>query len=140
MIETQNLVPAGSSRIPNWVSGGSYVIGDQVVSPAVLLPYVRRTNGGGVTDPSADATNWQPFAQTIKLIQRGVISVPSGSTTATATITAVDTSKSILSNLGRHIDISRGGSLTLTNSTTITATCTTGSSNTTISYQLVEYY
>jgi hypothetical protein len=59
MIETQNLVPTGSSRIPNWASGSSYVIGDQVVSPAVQAVYIRRTNGGGVTDPSADSANWR---------------------------------------------------------------------------------
>lgn len=61
MINTSTLVPTGSSRIPNWVSGGSYVIGDQSISPITLFSYIRKTNGGGVTDPSSDATNWRPF-------------------------------------------------------------------------------
>ena len=59
MIETQNLVPAGASRIPNWASGGSYVVNDQVMSPVNFAAYVRKTNGGGTTDPSADPTNWK---------------------------------------------------------------------------------
>ena len=59
MIETQNLVPAGASRIPNWASGGSYVVNDQVMSLINFNAYVRKTNGGGATDPANDTTNWK---------------------------------------------------------------------------------
>jgi hypothetical protein len=72
----------------------------------------------------------------IKSIQRGTIS---GS--ATATITAVDTAKSILTNLGHSApgagSIAR---LTFTNSTTITATNGGVDSPGTTGFQVVEYY
>jgi len=58
MIDTSNLVPGGTQDQPVWVSGGSYVVGQQVVSPAAFSVYVRKTIGGGVTDPSLDSTNW----------------------------------------------------------------------------------
>jgi hypothetical protein len=58
MIDTSNLVPAGTQDQPVWVSGGSYVVGQQVVSPTSYKIYVRKTIGGGATDPSADTTNW----------------------------------------------------------------------------------
>lgn len=74
-----------------------------------------------------------------KPMQRGVISLTSG--TGTATITAVDTTKARL----RHLGLSAGsstvygnGTLVLTNSTTITATITTGSGA--ISWELEELY
>ncbi len=72
MINTDNLIPTGSSRMPNWASGSSYVVGDQVISPITFLAYVRKTNGGGVTDPSSDGTNWTPLGMAIKQIIRGV--------------------------------------------------------------------
>jgi hypothetical protein len=92
----------------------------------------------------------------IKSIQRGVIDLSASSGTATL-ITAVDTTKSILYNLGvvnngAYIDSSGGGvlqiGLQLTNSTTITASV--GSAFFTpftaviaygsVSWQLVEYF
>lgn len=100
MIDTSNLIPAGSADQPVWVSGGSYVIGQQTVSPASFKVYTRKTNGGGTTDPSIDTTNWTPQAKnSTQLIVRpfaatgstvtsvgvntdGVTSVASGSTTA----------------------------------------------------------
>lgn len=41
-----------------WVSGTTYVIGDVRYSPANQKIYRRKTAGAGVTDPSADSTNW----------------------------------------------------------------------------------
>lgn len=91
----------------------------------------------------------------IKSIQRGVINLSTSS--GTATITAVDTTKSILYNLGvvdngAYRD-SYGGSvlqigLQLTNSTTITASVggsffgsfTSVVAYGSVSWQLVEYY
>ena len=63
----------------------------------------------------------------IKSIQRGVIASP-----GTATITSVNTSKSLLAYLGAS---ATGAYVVLTNSTTVTAT---GAAN--VSYQVVEYY
>ena len=54
----------------------------------------------------------------IKSIQRGTISVASGSS-ATATITAVNTAKTELRYLGAEVASAR---IALTNSTTVTAT------------------
>lgn len=41
-----------------WVSGTTYAIGNNVISPASFQTYRRKTNGAGTTDPSLDATNW----------------------------------------------------------------------------------
>lgn len=41
-----------------WVSGTTYTIGDNVISPISFQTYRRKTNGAGTTDPSLDATNW----------------------------------------------------------------------------------
>ena len=143
MINTSTLVPTGSSRIPNWVSGGSYVVNDQVMSPITFLAYVRKTNGGGVTDPSADSTNWTPFGLTIKSIQRGVISFNQVSSPGTATISSVNTSKSLIFYLGAHGSSGTAffASIALTNSTTVTASASfAGAQTATIGYQVVEYY
>jgi hypothetical protein len=85
----------------------------------------------------------------IKSIQRGVVSIGAFSNSSTTTISAVDTSKSILSFLGQDTSTANAASLifnriaylSLTNSTTITATANaSGSSALTVSWQLVEYY
>ena len=86
-----------------------------------------------------------PPAGTRKSIQRGVIALTSV-TSATATVTAVNTSKARLYNLGWSI--SSGGSaldsvrVALTNSTTITATRgnTGGAVDSTVSWELEEFY
>lgn len=92
------------------------------------------------------------FGNQIKSIQRGVITVGTGQASATATITEVDTSKSILSLLGVSTSLTYASSqssgnrlfyLTLTNSTTITATggtIRTTDQATLVSWQIVEYY
>lgn len=41
-----------------WVSGTTYAIGDNVISPISFQTYRRKTSGAGTTDPSLDATNW----------------------------------------------------------------------------------
>lgn len=78
----------------------------------------------------------------IKSIQRGTIAV-TGATSATATITSVDTSKSILTHLGQHSTQTGldnvATSLALTNATTITATRGASTGTVTVGYQVVEY-
>jgi len=82
----------------------------------------------------------------IKSVQRGLISLGAGSSypqTATATITSVDTSKSLLAHLG--VNVTNDGSakglvqLTFTNATTITATRGDPSNTAVVSFQVVEY-
>src|SRR5450759_2722838 len=41
-----------------WVSGTVYAIGDFRRSPINFQTYRRLTAGAGITDPSADPTNW----------------------------------------------------------------------------------
>lgn len=98
------------------------------------------------------------FAQSgrIKSIQRGLISIGTSSSSASITITSVDTSKSVLYNLGQstaalinNAYYYYGGHaynadayLSLTNSSTITASRTLTGVDVVqyISYQIVEYY
>lgn len=80
----------------------------------------------------------------IKSIQRGVISITSG-TSATASITSVDTSKTELRCLGGDgLDASGFNNMArivLTNATTITATVgrTAAGTGTQVSWELTEY-
>lgn len=82
---------------------------------------------------------------TIKAIQRGVISISPGNTSATATITAVDTAKTELRYLGGSgLDQNAYAAVprvVLTNTTTITATMQyiNGITATIVSWELTEY-
>lgn len=83
---------------------------------------------------------------TIKAIQRGVISISPGNTSATATITAVDTAKSELRFLGGSGYDASGTVATvprivLTNATTVTATVINAHSTfgLSASWELTEY-
>ena len=79
----------------------------------------------------------------IKSIKRGVISIGTGLSSGTATITAVDMAKSELRFLGGN-GLVAGGTETaipkivLTNSTTITATIHAISNNANVSWELTE--
>ncbi len=82
----------------------------------------------------------------IKKIQRGVITIAAGATSATATISQIDTSKSIIDFLGSEA----GGAgntdyykmrLSLTNSTTLSASIGYWSSDAVaLTYQVTEYW
>ncbi|WP_440110329.1 hypothetical protein [Acidovorax sp. BL-A-41-H1] len=128
---------------PYWVSGSTYSQGRIVRSPADQQRYVRIVAGAGTTDPSADSTNWRPDGMSaIKSIQRGVLSA-SGAASATATISSVNVSKSILIDLGQTASgtgVNVCARLELTNSTTLTATRASAASDTAVSWQLVEYF
>lgn len=83
----------------------------------------------------------------VKSVQRGVITIASQKASATATINAVNMSKSELVFTGLMTTSSEGGqstetNLVLTNATTVTATRGTTSYKTTVEipYQVVEYY
>ena len=88
----------------------------------------------------------QFFGGQIKSIQRGVISLAGVNLTATATITAVDTSKTELRLLGQDSNVNTANfdyvlaHIVLTNTTTITATRVTGSGTNVISWELTERY
>lgn len=82
-----------------------------------------------------------PPPGSLKSIQRGVISIV-GAYSGTATITAVDTSKTELRLLGVSnttvlADLAR---VVLTNATTITATRGSNSGTSEVSWELTEFY
>lgn len=120
-----------------WAAGTPYAQGNFAISPTDFQVYIRKVAGTTAGDPQADATNWQPFGQTaIKSIQRGLI-VSNG----TATISAVNTAKSVLYQLGSADFSGTGigaGYVVLTNSTTINSTGGGGSG--TNAFEVVEYY
>ena len=109
---------------PMWAASTNWSKGDFATSPTDFCVYVRKTDGVTATDPSSDTTNWQN-TNGIKSIQRGVISINSGSS-ATATITSVNTGKTELRFLGQgssgQVDNTATPYVVLTNATTITAT------------------
>jgi hypothetical protein len=70
----------------------------------------------------------------IKSIQRGTVSVLS---TATVTITAVNTAKTMLNYLG---DAAGSAFLQLTSSTQITFTSGDGNFSKSVSYEVIEYF
>ena len=137
-----------TAEAPVWVSGRTYAVGQVVRDPADwYFRYVRVAGGAGTTNPINDPGSWRPDgARPIKSTQRGVIVIPNNTSTATATISAVNTAKSELRFLG--ITGTNGGSPTgyvtsriqLTNSTTLTAESSGIVYYHGISWELTEYY
>lgn len=133
---------------PKWVSGRTYAADYICWSPISRLNYIRLITGGGTTDPSADGTNWGVFGPSrIKSVQRGVITITGAATLVTATITAVDTSKSVCRFMGAEVSAgttwgaSTGARVTLTNSTTVTASRQDASGNNTlVGYEVEEWW
>lgn len=81
----------------------------------------------------------------IKSIQRGTIGIANSDLTNTATITAVDTSKTELRHLGMSGAVPTDNAdqfirIGLTNATTITATRGDNHTAWTVSFELTEYY
>lgn len=133
-------------QAPVWVTGTTYPAGYVVWSPTDYQYYMRKSAGAGSTDPASDAdTNWHPTGdRAIKSIQRGVLSLSAAATTATATITSVKTEKTELRWLGFFGTTSDGiisAYVSLTNSTTVTATKTNATAiGSSISWELTERY
>ena len=131
---------AGASK---WVSGTTYALDTVVWSPTNYLTYIRIVAGAGTTDPSSDTTNWALFGPSkIKSIQRGTISL-SGTTSASATISSVNTAKATLTYLGNSVGDSPAtvqARIALTNATTVTATRSATSTSAAVSYEVVEWW
>lgn len=124
---------------------------------AVAIGSVELTNATTVTgkqSPSGGATMTfsyeviEFFPGVLKNVQRGTVSI-GGNASATATVTAVNTNKSVLTFCGGRIGTSAGPNtdayafdLVLTNSTTITAARNTadGANTITAYYQLAEFF
>lgn len=79
----------------------------------------------------------------VKSVQRGVISITGTNTSATATITSVDTAKAelhFIGNTNNTISSNSAARIVLTNSTTITATrASATTATTTITWEIKEY-
>lgn len=132
-----------SSGSVAWNGATAYAQGQRAISGVDFCEYVRKAAGTTATDPSSDSANWQPFgARAVKSIQRGLIaSFVSGN--GSATISAVNTAKCQVFNLG-WTDASANGTnagyVVLTNSTTVTATNGGASGVGAVSFQVVEFY
>ncbi|MBC9783553.1 hypothetical protein H1S01_03375 [Heliobacterium chlorum] len=103
----------------------------------------RYTNGYPELSIDGGGT-WLKVGKGIKSVQSGVISIGSGYTTATATIAAVDITKSVIHFLGTtsgNSDVSIAlARVALTNSTTVTATRVASSPNPTlVGWEVVEF-
>lgn len=144
MLDMSNLIPAGSVDQPLWISGGSYTIGQQVISPADYCAYVRKTNGAGATDPSSDTTNWQPSgARARKSLQRITIVVAAGAASNTGAISSVNTAKTTIKLLGGNLGINDRAiscRVELTNATTVTAYSYDALYSTTVGAEIEETY
>jgi hypothetical protein len=125
-------------------------------SPTTCNCYVELTNSTTVTfTRSSNASNCTTKATivefypgVVKSVQRGVITITGTTTSGTATITAVDTGKATLNMRGFTDNVGTVGdgwvSIVLTNATTVTANrgngAAIGSVNSSISWEVVEYY
>lgn len=144
MLDMSNLIPAGSVDQPLWISGGSYTIGQQVISPTDYCAYVRKTNGAGATDPSSDTTNWQPSgARARKSLQRITIVVTANTLSNTGAISSVNTAKTTIKILGGNNGVNDKAvncRVELTNATTVTAYSFDSLNNTTVGAEIEETY
>ena len=144
MLDMSNLIPAGSVDQPLWISGGSYTIGQQVISPTDYCAYVRKTNGTGATDPVSDTTNWQPSgARARKSLQRITIVVAANNASNTGAISSVNTAKTTIKILGGNNganDKAVNCRVELTNSTTVTAYSFDSLNITTVGAEIEETY
>ena len=97
---------------PLWISNRTYPKGWEVRSPANLQRYVRKVDGAGATDPSADAANWEPWSKTVDttLAQlatsvANVKAVADALTTSVANVKAVaDAQTNTLANVKGTVD------------------------------------
>ena len=85
------------------------------------------------------------FGAGVKSVQTGTIVITATNLTNTATISSVNTAKSVVLFGGWTTDNTSGTLvfapyLTLTNATTVTATRSTISNTTTVSYTVLEFY
>lgn len=121
-----------------------------------VFPLLQLTNATTVTASKQDATSTTVVSFEViefypgvlrSSVQRGTIAITNAVLTATATITAVTTAKTMLSYTGWEAPPHQGGgevvhsvaNIVLTNSTTLTATRLGGNGTLTLGYQVVEF-
>lgn len=162
VVNLQTTLDGKESSLPAGGTTSHYLRGDKAwtdfatsVRAALLTGFVSGPNSAVAATDSVLAAIQKLQAQvsaggggggaTIKGIQRGTIAIGGSATSGTATITAVDTTKTEIRFLGGN-GFDSGSSLriprlSLTNSTTITATmgATNGPGATTVAWELTEY-
>jgi len=128
----------GDGAVNRWDAS----VGTVVFTNATTITATRTTTTGDVLRTSYEVIEYWPGV--IKSVQRGTITL-AGAASNTATITTVNTSKSMLFDLRYsttelavpHTITTR---LTLTNATTVTASRAVGTGTNISSYQIVEFY
>lgn len=122
MTVTRSALQGGA--LPKWVSGTTYSLDTIVWSPISFLTYIRIVAGAGTTDPSADSTNWAMFGPSRrKSLQVVDVTVPGGSVSGTATITAVVPAKCRIMHLGTTSPGNEiEGRISVSSSTVVTVT------------------
>ena len=132
--------PFGSYTWADWYYKITALLNDTLFNHNDL----QNIQGGSSTERyhlTAAEYNRAKNAMSIKSIQRGTITITGTNTTATASITSVDTSKTELRYLGvTETSSDSGAYLTLSSSTQITATraAPTASHSVTVSWELTE--
>lgn len=122
---------------------------------AASIGYATLTNsttvtfgiGNGTVAQQARATVIEFYSGILRSVQRGVIAITGTTTSGTATIVTVNTTRAAVACLGCAVDTdttSAPASVTLTNATTVTANRGKGgavtSSATSVSWEVVEYF
>jgi len=121
-----------------------YMVAYWSLTNSTTATVTRNSGGSGSGTWSATVIEFAPGI--IKSRQSGVISMGGGQASLTATITSVDTAKSMvvftgfIASAGTAAMASIWPSLTLTNATTVTLARNTSSSGTGASYQVVEFF
>lgn len=145
---------AGTSTITiNAVSTGDSVLlwsfdSTAIDDPQLAWPRIVFTNSTTITVTKTGADNGTVWVSVIefvpgilKSVQRGTITLTSAS--GTATITAVNTAKSVVNFLGQILGDGHTRSwanVSLTNSTTVTGALGTFATNTTLGFEVWEFY
>lgn len=136
------LIPAGASRTNTGVTQDLQQ--SQVTLVLTNATTVTATRGGVDGDLTAAFVVIEFYPGFLKSVQAGVITFSTAS--ATATITAVTVAKAFVMCLGQSISLGAANDfvlayLTLTNTTTVTATHSTAPGVTmSISFMVVEFY
>lgn len=113
------------------------------LASSTLVEMVRVGGGSGTITCTYTVLEFRPGL--IKSLQAGTITLGGGQTSNTATITSVDTGKSVClwagnANAAGSSQASAYGTLTLTNATTVTVARNTGVAGIVTAYVIVEFF
>lgn len=145
------LTIAGAALIPRLAMLAAGGAGELTTAGAALLPRLALLAAGGAGELTAARaallSNLDAAVSgrlgAINSIQTGAIGITATNTTQTATVTAVNTSRYLLLNLGAStgssVEVNTYARIALTNSTTITATREGTTLAVTVQYLLIDF-